>query len=134
MGFASGVENGDGPVTVELDFKDPVRRIERRFRTFRHHGRHNENVRFIVTAAPFWIRTTVNRSYSSIRCAVLKENAWGAALNVVQCGMRKMALVLVAASLLLSGCAAGTGNQGGQIYGVSAQERGYLIQSAQPMR
>jgi hypothetical protein len=27
--FASGIEDGDRPVTVELDFKDPIRRIKR---------------------------------------------------------------------------------------------------------
>jgi hypothetical protein len=29
----------DRAVTVELDFEDPIRRIKRRLRTFRHHGR-----------------------------------------------------------------------------------------------
>jgi predicted small secreted protein len=58
----------------------------------------------------------------------------GKALNAVQCSMRKVkaALVLVVVSALVSGCTenAGTGSQS-QVYGVSAQDPYYMIQSTQ---
>jgi len=40
MGLTGIVEYRDRLVTIELDFEDPMRRIERRFGTFRHHRRH----------------------------------------------------------------------------------------------
>jgi hypothetical protein len=37
MSFAGRIENRKKPVTVKFDFEDPIRRINRRLRAFRHH-------------------------------------------------------------------------------------------------
>jgi hypothetical protein len=65
--FTGSVENYDRSVAIELNFEDPVRRIEGCFGTFRHHGRYKirEGLRHADRSQQTGIPVLGQRAYPS---------------------------------------------------------------------
>jgi hypothetical protein len=63
MRLASGIEDADRPIAIQLDLKDPIRGIKWRFGAFRHHRRHELPQSLLVhTGAKSADRETLRRS------------------------------------------------------------------------